>query len=69
MVGEILFHNLFKISILNPNILAMEDAIKSILTTTVRDEEKRNEIGDLLDRKSTRLNSSHVKRSRMPSSA
>ena len=26
-------------------------------------------IGDTIDRKSTRLNSSHVKRSRMPSSA
>ena len=36
----------------------MEDAIKSILTTTVRDEQKRNEIGDLLDGKLLYLASS-----------
>ena len=30
---------------------------------------KLNELGDYLDRKSTRLNSSHVRTSRMPSSA
>ena len=34
-----------------------------------REDTRRWSNGDILDRKSTRLNSSHVKRSRMPSSA
>ena len=40
------------------------DDLSSVLTKTIQDDTER-----LLDRKSTRLNSSHIATSRMPSSA
>ena len=49
---------------------ALDAGINFIDTADVYSEGRSEEItGQALDRKSTRLNSSHVKRSRMPSSA
>ena len=43
--------------------------IEIVTLETGSDEERLAKIGDCEDRKSTRLNSSHVSESRMPSSA
>ena len=42
---------------------------RRIITWCKRQEIIYSEVGDYLDRKSTRLNSSHIEESRMPSSA
>ena len=45
-------------------MLKTAESVASMITSTIRQEIKAN-----LDRKSTRLNSSHIQKSRMPSSA
>ena len=47
----------------------LKSGIEPILQLTCRDRNRLALQGELLDRKSTRLNSSHLKLSRMPSSA
>src|ERR1043166_9829792 len=48
----------------------VDDALLRALDVAVRSlQEFQNDVLDVLDRKSTRLNSSHVSESRMPSSA
>ena len=45
------------------------DSLATVLTLTWTDPQYATDAKTVKDRKSTRLNSSHVKRSRMPSSA
>ena len=48
-------------------MLIQDDALRSVIARTLRVKEE--ELNEDLDRKSTRLNSSHPLSSRMPSSA